>query len=853
MLFLPGICFIICLIPCLLNAAPGSYSVHIASYQSKTLAVADVKKLELSGNEAFYSEVDIKGKGHWYRVYAGRYKTRKKAVAAAKDMKNKQIISMTYIHYLPASLISTEKAPASRKEIAAGQKPARPDAKNELSKAKSFAELQKKFDEAREFTRKKKPETDRRRIKDSIKEAVRVTEPLALLDDRKPLIKSTVEPEIEEKEENASGSPLYDKAINEMKQKNYEQALLSFKELVERDDTSKELGERALRHMANCHFYLGEKGNKEHLLNAVEFYKNTLRSFPEPRKKNILSSFRLAKTYEILKYYPEAIKAYENFISLYPDSSYSVEAMFKTGDILYKTEKYNAAAERLIAYLIKYRGVDNAKQVFYMIADSYYRSSQSSSAELWYRDAQKKWPDLNDVPKSIVINMGQHKYSLRRFDEAISIFSLYVNYYPGDEKITEIYLLLANSYREAEQFSAALVTYAIIIDKYPKTKEAGESILAIASLGVNNPGIKGFASDSYIQYYRHPINAYDTILMQKPDAELAQQTLLKKANALGKLRNYSKAVETYLEFINLYPQSKIMDEARKGLRLVSGTIIDDFYRKKDYVAVADIYFKAYPSLPLKNDEYHIVSLIASSLKEIGLIDDYIKLLNDYKKVCTNQQTENIVTLDIAEAEIAAGRYDQAENKLLELAGRPTMKNNELMIQIKRNLAKISYRKGYYDKAIVNYAAFLSSAKEINEPGQTYYLYASALKKRNDNTLALQNYLSAAKYLKHDKKTAAPVDEVYKEMGDLYLNINNFKEGISVYKTAYESSQNPDLKYWLLFNMGQSYHKMENINEADKIFAQIKTEAGPEGFWAKVVDYYVDDNKWWDKYGAYLVK
>ena len=176
-----------------------------------------------------------------------------------------------------------------------------------------------------------------------------------------------------------------------------------------------------------------------------------------------------------------------------------------------------------------------------------------------------------------------------------------------------------------------------------------------------------------------------------------------------------------------------------------------------------------------------------------------------------------------------------------------------MIQIKRNLAKISYRKGYYDKAIVNYAAFLSSAKEINEPGQTYYLYASALKKRNDNTLALQNYLSAAKYLKHDKKTAAPVDEVYKEMGDLYLNINNFKEGISVYKTAYESSQNPDLKYWLLFNMGQSYHKMENINEADKIFAQIKTEAGPEGFWAKVVDYYVDDNKWWDKYGAYLVK
>ena len=849
-IILLNICFIICLSPCRLNAAPGAYSVHISSYQTKNQAVAEVKKLELlSGNKSFYSEVDIEGKGLWYRVYAGKFNTRKEAIIAAKEMKNKQLIAVVYIHYLRTARLSTEITPSSGKKTLAIKKTTTAKAEKKIKKSNSLDELQKKLDEAREFTRKKKSETEQNRIK----EAVKVTDPLALLDDKKPIIKSTVETESEEKEEHATGSPLYDKAINEMKQKNYEQALLNFKELVERDDTSKELGERALRHMANCHFYLGEKGNKEHLLNAVEFYKNTIRSFPEPRKKNMLSYFRLAKSYEILKYYQEAIKAYENVSSQYPDSAYNVEAMFKTGDILYKTEKYNTAAEKLIAYLMKYRGIDNAKKVFYMIADSYYNSSQSSSAELWYRDAQKKWPDLLDVPKNIVRNMGQHKYSLRRFDEAISIFSMYANYYPGDEKIKEIFLLLANSYREAEQFSAALVTYGIIIEKYPKSEEAQESILAIASLGVNKPGIKGFASTSYIQYYRHPINAYDTILMKNPDVELAQQTMLKKADALGKLRNYSKSVETYLEFINLYPQSKIMDEARKGLKLVSGTIIDDFYRKKDYVAVADIYFKAYPALPLKSDEYNIVSIIASSLKEIGLYDDYIKLLNDYKKVCTNQQIDDMIMLDIADAETAAGRYDKAENTLLELAGRPSMKNSEIMIKVKRSLAKISYRKGYYDKAIVNYAAFLSEAKEIKEPGQTYFLYASALKKKSENTLALQNYLSAVKYLKQDKKASAVVDELYKEMGDLYLNTNNYKEGISLYKTAYESSNNPDLKSWLLFNMGQSYLKMENNNEADKIFAQIKTAAGPDGFWTKVVEYYVDDNKWWDKYGVYLSK
>jgi hypothetical protein len=46
-------------------------------------------------------------------------------------------------------------------------------------------------------------------------------------------------------------------------------------------------------------------------------------------------------------------------------------------------------------------------------------------------------------------------------------------------------------------------------------------------------------------------------------------------------------------------------------------------------------------------------------------------------------------------------------------------------------------------------------------------------------------------------------------------------------------------------------KMENNAEAQKTFARIKTEAGPEGFWTKVVDYHVDNQKWWDKYGEYL--
>jgi len=67
------------------------------------------------------------------------------------------------------------------------------------------------------------------------------------------------------------------------------------------------------------------------------------------------------------------------------------------------------------------------------------------------------------------------------------------------------------------------------------------------------------------------------------------------------------------------------------------------------------------------------------------------------------------------------------------------------------------------------------------------------------------------------------------------------------------SANPELKSWALFHMGQVYQKTGNYTEAQKTFTKIKTESGPEGFWTKIVDYYVNDREWWDKYGDYLKK
>ena len=847
-------------------AAGNLYTIHCASYKTNKQAAEDAKNLAAIGYPAFIMQVEIKEKGKWYRVYTGKYETKEKARLAAEEMVKKKVLREYSIFPVSADQAAQNKEKNIKKENSLTGKSAaviaNRDSKRYHLPGMPFYDKVKKHhrvvfnseSEAISAGYYKADNSNVRPARDkqaAVPVTVKHSAPLApVLEKNIGKIKKT-EQESAEKEEAKSGSVLYDKAMGELKDKNYDKALVTFKEFVARDDTSNDLGERALRHMADCHFFLGEKGSKDQLLLAVQFYKNALQSFPDQKRDNALTYFRLAKTYEYLNKYPEALKNYENLLSIYPQSAYIPEASFESGVLLHKLGKYSQAADKLIAYLMKYRAGTFAKPAFYLVADCYYKMQQSASAEVWFRDAQKKWPDFTVIPKEVIMDMGQHKFSLRRYDEAIKIFSLYVNLYSNDEKLKEALLLLANSYKAADQVTAALNVYNLIIDKYPDTKEASESIMAMASLGVDKPGAKVFSALGNIKYYKYPLEAYNLLLEKNPPGEIAQIALLQKGDALRKLKQDRKAADVYLDFLKMYPQSKMVDEARKSLKLVAGTLIDGSYRKKDYLAVSDIYFKAYRMVPLQADEYEIVNKIADSLSNIGLSDDYVGLLKNYKKVCKDDKVADKIMLRIAEAEMARHKYNEAEKILGELMMQSSIKNTPLMATIKQYMAEIAYRKRLYDKAVVDFAAVIKSGQNINDPGPTFWSYGASLKEKKEDSLALQNYLIAVKYFDQDKQAAAGLGDVYKETGDLYFKANNFKNSLYMYNKALNQSSSPDIKSWSLFHIGQAYQKMDNNAEAQKTFTKIKTEAGPEGFWTKVVDYYVSDQQWWNKYGDYL--
>ena len=80
---------------------PGHYAVQVESSQDKNKASLQVEILRKKGLKAYVKEVDLEGKGQFYRVMVGPFQTKTQA-AEAKDILNKDSrFTDSFVKYIP--------------------------------------------------------------------------------------------------------------------------------------------------------------------------------------------------------------------------------------------------------------------------------------------------------------------------------------------------------------------------------------------------------------------------------------------------------------------------------------------------------------------------------------------------------------------------------------------------------------------------------------------------------------------------------------------------------------------------------------------------------------------------------
>ncbi len=846
------------------------HCIHTASYRISAGAEREVQVWKAAGYAAFVRRIDLAEKGTWHRVYIGRFPTRGDGARVANHLKKEGLLESFVLESLdlqetcpadaaaggalrpPASKtgnkkpqtadVKEQKVPAGkqangpgqirRMSTPAGSRPA-PDADRSLKKPAGPAAAAKPGAEVRRPPAPKDPALPKLpKIPTAAATGDAVADPNAKRAENGPA-SPALSPE---------ATPLaLAAAMEHFRAGRYEDAVAGFGEAMKGQPADPGLKETALLYSAHSFYLLGDRGDRQKYLDAVEQYKAVLAVEGKGDAKD-LAYYRLGSAYEKLKFYYEASAAFANLAAKYPASPLCRQAQFRSALMLHRAGKYHQAAEKLIGYLVKQPGGEDAKTAFFTVADSYYRLQQTVNAELWYTEARKKWPDLNGIPPDLLLNMGYHYFVARKYQQAIPILCRYLSLYPRESSVPGAIVTLGNCYVQNDQVPKALKLFSVVVERYDGTLEAQECAILMADLGVAKPGHKISPVMPGLSNYEDPVSAYDAILRKSKNFPFAEELLYKKSCALAKFGKHEESISSYVGLLDRYPYGRRREDGRRGLAAAAAPLVRTFASKSDHLAVADLYLRTANKGAGPFYDRESLLLIGESLKRAGLNDLALQALQDLAKSDRNSADEHRRIGALSELENWR-KGDDGKKLLSDLLQKKTGNDPSVPRAVKKAFAERFYREGDYPKAALLYAEASAGAGEADRDLQSLSRFADALRRTGSAAAAIGQYQKVLSACTGGGESceAAFLADLYEGLGDCHLRSGNDSEGIRMFQQAMAADMDKERRSWALYRIGQASARSGG-RKAEQWIAPLR-EGGEDGFWAKVAEYWTVDRKW----------
>ena len=855
----------------------GGLYLGFSSYHNLGMALSEVARLKEQGYRAFYKETG-QGKEKKFRVLAGPYLTRTKAAAAGERLKQRGVIDHIQVISVAASNPAKNRVEGKADSPGADRQKGQASTKNQGEKIrkgkaavlkKSPAAAGEKFLPGR-ITSKvrqkgkepvpssakpitalpagKKVENGQTTTKTTLNPSVTPgplpdVKPLPSL----PVTLPTAVPTMPATPAMPSW-PYFDNAMKDFQRGQYMKARPVFQSILARSDIGASWREMAERRLVDCMYFLKESNSKAALSELVYQYKNILLKYPDIRHGNDLAYWRLGHLYKDMAFYRDAIDAYKSLMETYPTSPLTEEGLYQIGDLLRLDRKYPEAVEVLRTFYAKYPGSALSREAIFSLADTYYRMGLPQEADVWYNSALQRWPDLYGLPEDIFLNTGYHFYSMGNYRRAFQVFSYFRGLYPGSRYASSATRAMARSLVGMGQTSSAVRLLNAVLARERDKKEAIRLRLLLAELGVQRPGARTSVCFPGVENYREPLLSCDQMLMELNGDALTEEVLYLKANVLTTMNHPREAFDTYATLLRLYPKSRRQVSCRKSLEETRNALINDYYGKGDYLAVADLYFTE------SGFQYHpdmdVLFKIADSFKHLGLYEQAAKTFQDLKNTQTFADP-GILDLAIAEAEIKIGKAREGQARLVMLLAQKGV-GGAVVKKARRILADSYYAERNYDWAIESYTAAMPIDRGEKGVALSLYRYADALKRRGRGAQALQYYQEAL-----NSASATPgalseslKGEIYLSLGECYFAAEQYEQGIPLLTQSLSALPKGSSQRWALFRLTGGYIKTNNPALAEKSSGQVR-ENTEDPFWATMADYGLNDGIWFATYEDYL--
>ncbi|MBW1715331.1 MAG: tetratricopeptide repeat protein [Deltaproteobacteria bacterium] len=608
---------------------------------------------------------------------------------------------------------------------------------------------------------------------------------------------------------------------------------------------------------------------------AVEGLTHLIETYPDGRYTE-RASFLLAKSYEHLYsgslsgHFIELEGYYQDVVSRFPDSVYVPEALFAMGNLCSRVKNYYEAVayynmigknykDSAVALpaLINKAGVLRLKKkrrealsILQFVVDHYPGTPEETEAKI---EISKILYEIKGFRKSlnilfelraanseniyrypqISLYFGNNYYQLGDGVKARENLYRFYNSCPDEEMNHLVLTKIADTYRDEGLLGDAAKIYQLVLTRYPEKEGALISLIRLAEQqqegelkikrGITSPAVRiGTEIEAPAKIYEDVLN---TILTKDEKNPLAQLALLRLATLYHKRKDYDKSLETLKRLLKNYPLTRLREQTKGALRKTLEDMLSKKMRTRDYTNIIDIYCKEKNLFLLVKSPDAFLTLARASAK-LNLTSLATEMFGRADTLLTDEEKPADLLFCLGGDEFRKDKLNRALSRLNLLTEHyPHDKNAPLAYQLK---GRILIKQKRYIPAVRIFSAALGYRLKACDRARILAERARALAelKRREEALKATQEADRAKgncYIDYYN--------IYKEIGDLYLDLGSAREALAAFNGALEKEKKDENKILLKLKIAQCYRLLNQKKDCLSIYNEIVSLNDP--FWSNL--------------------
>ncbi len=498
--------------------------------------------------------------------------------------------------------------------------------------------------------------------------------------------------------------------------------------------------------------------NKEDYAQAVLFFEKSLQSPTDPVYVAD-ASFWNGEAYSIGKKYDKAAENYLRIISLSGINNPDLIARtrYGLGYCYFNQQQYDRALFNFKEFVNKApKNNPNLADGMIRLGDCYYVSKSYSDAVSAYRNAlsaktadadyahfqigviqgiegryaeafneldliAKNYPNSRYADESL-FQRGQLYFEQGNYAQAASDFSRLITSYPSSQFLPYAYVRRAASYYNLKDYSKTAADYIVVVEKY-STHPAANDVAVPLQEALNLAG----RSSEFDQYFAKIKNA-------NPDAKGIEPVEFETAKNYYFNQDYSKAITSLTSYINQYPESPRLGEAKYYKA-------ESFYRLKDYAKALEIYYDV-----ASDNAFTMLNKALARIAELefkkGSYEKAIPYYHKLARAATNKKDQYTAWSGLMESQYLLSQYDSSDTYaklILEKGNVNAGAQNKASLY----LGKSAFSRGDYETAKDEFLNTLNTAQD-EYGAEAKYLLAEIFYLNKENKACYETLISLNK-------------------------------------------------------------------------------------------------------------